>query len=572
MRVPHHHSRQVRQFRYLAKQLKEGSGQVPTPKFLKLIHRFKGLYIRLSRVFSATYLRKIAAGAAFYIGIAGAPEMIAQPFNTTPLTNPFGLTSQAYLTYPTFVDIDADGDLDMLATAYDSYTGQGLKFYENIGAASEPGFASETLNPFGSNLNFPLTTPSAVDIDNDGDYDLFFGRFYSYNNPVVFVENTGTAETPDFSSNPVNNPFGAGGYSYYVSFVDLVDIDNDGDYDLFRMDYYGALYFYENIGTPESPAFDTPTLDPFGMTVPIQYTYFLTVDFVDFDGDGDYDLFSHYYDLSFYENRLFYLENTGTPESPAFEDVDMTTWGIVVDGFYVAQPAAVDIDADGDIDIFASIGYYGIQYFENLSDVSNSAPASDDFIVVMDQDDSYTFAASDFPFTDPDGDELAALKIVTLPATGELTFNGTPVMVDQTIAADDIGMLTFAPVPGEFGDDYASFDFEVGDGSDFSVTANTVNFNVLQVLSADAVKFESIALNVFPNPSAGIYEVSMDNIQAGMELKIYNLLGILVQTYDINASGNTVRLDLTNAPNGVYWLNLQHRSGVSLAMKRIQKL
>ena len=96
-------------------------------------------------------------------------------------------------------------------------------------------------------------------------------------------------------------------------------------------------------------------------------------------------------------------------------------------------------------------------------------------------DAAYTLKAADFGFADTDtGDTLASVRIETLPAAGELALDGTAAVVDQVVTRADIddNKLTFTPVTGATGDNYASFMFKVNDGTDFSADANTITFNL----------------------------------------------------------------------------------------------
>ena len=59
---------------------------------------------------------------------------------------------------------------------------------------------------------------------------------------------------------------------------------------------------------------------------------------------------------------------------------------------------------------------------------ANTAPTASDNTVTTNEDTAYTFAASDFNFSDTDtGATLASVKIVTLPGAGSLTHDGSAV-------------------------------------------------------------------------------------------------------------------------------------------------
>ena len=97
-------------------------------------------------------------------------------------------------------------------------------------------------------------------------------------------------------------------------------------------------------------------------------------------------------------------------------------------------------------------------------------PTASNGTVTTAEDTAYTFRADDFGFTDVDdsGGSLASVKIVTVPATGALTLDGTAVTANQSVtrANIDAGRLVFTPVENANGDDYASFTFKVSDGAE----------------------------------------------------------------------------------------------------------
>ena len=77
-----------------------------------------------------------------------------------------------------------------------------------------------------------------VDIDNDGDLDMFRS---SYNTSFVqiidYYENTGTVNAPFFEQRVgANNPLDGAEYTTHLEFV---DIDGDGDMDCFTRGYNG---------------------------------------------------------------------------------------------------------------------------------------------------------------------------------------------------------------------------------------------------------------------------------------------------------------------------------------------
>ena len=100
------------------------------------------------------------------------------------------------------------------------------------------------------------------------------------------------------------------------------------------------------------------------------------------------------------------------------------------------------------------------------------------------EDEAYTLAADDFGFSGTDADdELASVRIVTLPSVGSLSLDGEPVIANQVVDIEgiDASSLTFTPVANGNGDKYASFEFKVSDGTIESVAAYSMTINVTPV-------------------------------------------------------------------------------------------
>src|SRR5262249_53965524 len=120
------------------------------------------------------------------------------------------------------------------------------------------------------------------------------------------------------------------------------------------------------------------------------------------------------------------------------------------------------------------------------------------------EDGTYTFAATDFGFSDPNdspSNSLEAVEITTLPTAGTLTFSGQPVTAGQFVPVSLITSLQFAPDPDANGSSYASFTFQVQDnggtangGVDTNPTPNTFTFNVTPVNDAPTVTSTTAAL------------------------------------------------------------------------------
>jgi hypothetical protein len=254
-----------------------------------------------------------------------------------------------------FTDIDGDGDYDLFFLDSDGSFG----WYQNIGTPSSPFFRFSLHSIEGL---FIKDWFYFVDIDNDGDYDLFTGGAADY---IQFRRNTGTVFNPVFSpeidtlKDSNNNPI----FSEFGSNPVFADIDGDGDYDFISGNSAGTLTFYENTGTASSFIFTFRTtqwqgIQIIGSSPPggsgVRHGS-SSIEFKDLDNDGDLDIIWG----DFFSQSLYYLRNEGTAVSANHQLIYSVyprgADSLITSGFNM--PRLVDIDNDGDLDLFVSVLY-----------------------------------------------------------------------------------------------------------------------------------------------------------------------------------------------------------------------
>ncbi len=197
----------------------------------------------------------------YYFKNTGTPT---NPQFAAPVANPFGLTAPSFYTFPTFTDLDNDGDFDLLVGQY----GGDVLFYRNVGSATNPSFTTAVTNPFGLTSNGTnWATPTFADLDGDGDDDLLVGEYY-YNCNLKYFKNNGSSTSPSFSS--IVAPTGLTSSFNFQAFVAAADMDDDGDVDLIVAEFSDELLYFQNrainVGLTESSVssaslYPNPTVD-----------------------------------------------------------------------------------------------------------------------------------------------------------------------------------------------------------------------------------------------------------------------------------------------------------------------
>ena len=294
---------------------------------------------------------------------------------------------------PTFADIDGDGDQDMISGELFG----NIFYYENTGTAIAPAFVERTgaANPFDSIDVGRFSTPVFIDLNNDGDQDLVIGE---EDGNINYFINAGNALAPFYAqATGVVNPFDGIDIGDH-STISFFDRDSDGDQDLFIGESSGSLNYYENIGTAIAPVYieRTGAANPFS-------SIFIgpnnTPQFADIDNDGDQDLVIGENNgiINYYKNiptavKFSFVEHVGAA-SP-FDGIDVGTR---------SAPAFSDIDGDGDQDLVIGENGGNLYYYENTG--TAMAPVYSELTGATNPFDGISVSASGAPkFSDIDGD------------------------------------------------------------------------------------------------------------------------------------------------------------------------
>lgn len=261
----------------------------------------------------------------------------------------------------TIGDYDNDGHKDVFAGG--AYDGVHVKHIDAVGSSSDMDLANGSMF---------MQACSFADIDNDGQLDAFgchddaLSRMWKGNGSDLDIDAT-LIDLTDYDHSDYPNTDHSGNYGTVFS-----DFDNDGDIDLviakcrqfvndpFDPRRVNQIWINNGSGTWAEVAQER------GLVLNEQSW---TVDFADYDNDGDFDCF-----LTNHSTTMTLLENDG---NGFFTDITQAA-GLDFDGFAL-QAKMADFDNDGFVDVLVAGGVH--RYYRNNGDgtfTQNNAFSSGD--------------------------------------------------------------------------------------------------------------------------------------------------------------------------------------------------
>lgn len=177
--------------------------------------------------------------------------------------SPFGGTRVGSDRHPDLVDLDGDGDLDVVSGDYSGRLG----VFENTGTPREPALVgrARTLGPLeGFDVGI-FSTPTLADLDGDGDSDAVVGEGFG---GLQTFENTGSSSALAFTEQlGSENPFD-GIVISYLSIPSLADVDGDGDFDVVVGEGYGRVVFLRSSNRIFGDGFEAGDASAWSKTLP----------------------------------------------------------------------------------------------------------------------------------------------------------------------------------------------------------------------------------------------------------------------------------------------------------------
>jgi len=323
-------------------------------------------------------------------------QLIADPLMTQGFSGNINLYVQSS-DLPAIMDLDADGDLDILAF---DFTGNTVEYHQNFSVErgkKQPfvfrkvntcwgRFWKEECNDFRLNQDCGTGVGEgerngrvmhagnslwAGDLNGDGLVDMLHGHVTCTNVSALYNGSTNTVDAlvkgfdKDF---PANKP---ANFTIFPS-VYVEDVDFDGRKDLMAspsvyvnegnlVDLAQSSWFYKNEGTEKLPKF-TYQQSNFLQNEMLELGENAAPALTDYDGDGDLDLFVGFAGVRSergYRASVWFFKNTGTRTKAAFELVTTDFLGIseklsneAADKVLLTnvKPFFADINNDGTLD------------------------------------------------------------------------------------------------------------------------------------------------------------------------------------------------------------------------------
>lgn len=327
----------------------------------------------------------------------------------------------SYVDIPAIIDVDNDGDLDILTF---QQTGGHIEFHKNLsieenGNCDALNFVMETNcwgdfyeglnvyefnacseeNPIAANTNTQRSDGAhagsaslALDMDGDGDKEIVLGDV-SYNN-LNLIHNTGTVAEADMSAADQDFPIGSGSSvsaeinSFPAAFY--VDVNSDGKRDLLvspnirnNSENTESIKLFLNEGADDAPSFSHHQ-NNFLQDNTIDFGSGAYPALIDYNNDGLKDLLvgNHgYYDSGDHTAQLALFKNTGSANAPSFALIDRDFGGfsqiplntILNTPVAGLTPTLADLDNDGDDDLIVGDADGKLHYFSNIASTGNDA-------------------------------------------------------------------------------------------------------------------------------------------------------------------------------------------------------
>lgn len=422
---------------------------------------------------------------------------------------------------PAFVDLDGDGDYDVLAGSFVN----GFFYYQNTGVVENPVFETPlSASIWSDNVAIPTnefsSRPAVGDLDRDGDFDFISGtsagNFY-------YFQNRGNFENLHFSSRVSMASLGQANMFSYSTPV-LGDLDGDGDLDLLTGSIYGDFYYYENVDQD---------LDNDGILDVQEVTFWEVDHYVSYAiwGDEDGDGIPNYRDTS--DDG-----NSGDGSVTNYTDSNNDRIADIFDSDLDGKPNYVDLDADNDgipdvIEAQSTNSFIvpGLVYGAD-DGIDTQYPGG---LIPIDTDSD---GVPDFLDSDSDNDMLSDAAESGMVLNAVYNDNG----LDTALNYPSYDSPTAGMLPTDYPNN--------GTGNELDYRNEGFTMSVS--------KLQTGTIRILENPITNHFQLL--GLSDVVNIAIYNSAGGLMQTISNYRSGE-IPVDLAN---GVYYTHITHNSTLTV--------
>jgi hypothetical protein len=470
------------------------------------------------------------------------------------------------------IDMDNDGDKELFLG---DLSFENIVYLHNAGTCEDAFIDEQDANYPVNNISVNIPTfpaPFFVDVDQDGVKDFIAAANRPTNSIDYevswFYKNVGTNDVPNFDFRQSDFlvdqmiDFGSGGRPAFFDYnadglIDLL-IGNYGYFLPESGNRLSALFLFENVGTPTQPVYELVDDDYLGMRSfsPSSYSYFPT--FADLDNDGDEDLL-----VGDFFGKLFFIENNGGAGNPV--DFGAPLYGYM--GIDIGQenvPEVGDIDGDGLLDLLIGERNGNMNFFKNIGTASNpmfdddpSASGNNQFCCGL---DARVPGNGDTGQSSPkliSVDDEWLLLMGTNFGRIELyediigSVNGSAMMIDSVFGNIDVGEssnVDLADIDNDGLLEIAVSNFRGG------IAIFGTQLEADEILSTGSPKPKTVELEVFPNPAKDQVRIQLATDDQ-KNIQLFNASGQLLQEWTTYEQQS--RLDVSDLPKGVYWVNVR---------------
>ncbi|MDF9798451.1 gliding motility-associated-like protein [Catalinimonas alkaloidigena] len=175
------------------------------------------------------------------------------------------------------------------------------------------------------------------------------------------------------------------------------------------------------------------------------------------------------------------------------EDVENANSGFGISADQISAFQYIPTPNFSGSDNFSWNAFDGAEYAEETAEVNITitaqpdAPLPTDFTIASQEDQPYAFTAEQFAnaATDPDGDELSAIVIRTVPENGTLLLNNISLPANSELSLQEINNLSYLPNENFSGQD--AFTWAASDGSLLSEQSAQVIITISPVNDAPII-------------------------------------------------------------------------------------